>query len=326
MSLEITPSDDSGRAAILALARDPALESEYDAFAEPDFLDRKLGDPYCDRAATLIAREDGEPVGFSIVYVLPRSEGGAWAAVRIGVAGRRQRQGIGTALYTAARRALEDRAIPGGLREIIIATWRPNPAAEAFAARHGFQHVRCFWRMDRATATCPEPVWPAGVTLRTFDGSEAALVDWNGAYNSSFAQHYHFVPSSLDHARHISSTPQFLRDGLGLAYRGGRCVGFCRNEYVGKEGEIGVLGVVPEARGIGLGRALLRWGTRFFGARGEANVTLRVDGENESALALYRGEGFEVTRTRDMWSLVPPSAAADALSARETRSAAGTTR
>jgi len=324
MSLEITPSDDAGRDDILTLARDPALEREYDAFAEPGYLDRKLGDPYCDRDATLIARVNGEPVGFSLVYVLPRTEGGAWAAVRIGVAGRHQRQGIGTALYGAARRALEARAIPGGLQEIIMSTWRPNPAAEAFIARHGFHHARCFWKMDRATAGCPEPVWPAGVTLRVFDGSEAAIADWNGAYNSSFAQHYHFVPSSLDHARHLASSPHFLRDGLGLAFRDGRCVGFCRNEYAGKEGEIGVLGVVPEARGIGLGRALLRWGTRYFGARGEANVTLRVDGENESALALYRGEGFAVTRTRDLWSMVV--AAADPLSARETRSAAGTTR
>ena len=326
MSLEITPADDAGRDAILALARDPALELEFDALAEPNFLDRKLGDPYCDRAATLIAREDGEPVGCSIAYVLPRTEGGAWAAARIGVAGRRQRRGIGTALYNAVRRALEARAIPGGLQEIIMNTWRPNPAAEAFLARHGFHHARCFWKMDRATMGCPEPVWPAGVALRDFDGSEAMIADWNDAYNSSFAQHYHFVPSSLDHARHLATSPHFLRDGLGLAYRDGLCVGFCRNEYVGKEGEIGVLGVVPEARDIGLGRALLRWGTRYFGARGEAHVTLRVDGENESALALYRSEGFAVTRTRDLWALVLPSAPADALSARETRSAAGTTR
>jgi mycothiol synthase len=169
-------------------------------------------------------------------------------------------------------------------------------------------------------------VWPAGASPRVFDGSERALVDWNGAYNASFARHYHYVPASIELSRHIVSTPRFLRGGLGLAYREGRCVGFCGNERVGKEGEIAVLGVIPEARGIGLGRALLRWGVRYFGALGDATATLRVDGENESALALYRSEGFAVTRTRDLWAAVPASAASRPLSARETRSAAGTTR
>jgi ribosomal protein S18 acetylase RimI-like enzyme len=86
-----------------------------------------------------------------------------------------------------------------------------------------------------------------------------------------------------------------------------------------------VLGVVPERAGIGLGARCCA-GAALFRRAGEANVTLRVDGENESALALYRGEGFEVTRTRDLWSHVPQAQAADALRARETRSAAGTTR
>ena len=326
MNLQIARYETADREVLLALVRDPALEREFDSLADPEYLDHKLADSYCDRDATLIARVAGEPLGFSLVYLLPRAEGGAWAAVRVGVAGRHQRQGIGTALLVAARRALEARAIPGGLQEIIMSAWRPNPAAEAFAARHGFRAARQFWKMERPTAGCPEPAWPRGVTMRVFDGGEPAIADWNAAYNASFARHYRYVPSSLQHARELASSPHFLRDGLALAYRGGLCVGLCRNERVGDEGEIGVLGVVPEARGIGLGRALLRWGTRYFGARGEANVTLRVDGENESALALYRGEGFAVTRTRDLWAHVPPSAAADALSARETRSAAGTTR
>jgi len=186
--------------------------------------------------------------------------------------------------------------------------------------------VRRFWKMDCPTAGCPEPKWPSGVSMRIFDGSEPALAEWNAAYNASFAQHYHYVPSTLERARQIASAPDFPRDGLALAYRDDRCVGFCRNEWVGKEGEIGVLGVVPEARGIGLGRALLRWGVRYFGALGEAHASLRVDGENESALALYRSERFDVTRTRDLWAFVPSSAEAGALSARETRSAAGTRR
>jgi mycothiol synthase len=224
------------------------------------------------------------------------------------------------------RRTLEARGIAGGLQEIVFSAWQPNEAAAAFAARHGFDRVRAFWKMERPTAGCPEPAWPRGVSVRVFDGSEQAVADWNAAYNASFARHYHYVPSTIEHARELASASDFLRDGLALAYRGGRCVGLCRNEWVGREGEIGVLGVVPDAQGIGLGRALLRWGVRYFAALGEAGVTLRVDGENESALALYRSEGFAVTRTRDLWAVVLSAAAPGAISARGTRSAAGTRR
>ena len=180
--------------------------------------------------------------------------------------------------------------------------------------------------MERPGAACPEPEWPRGVSLRVYDGSEQALADWNSAYNASFAGHYRYVPATLELTRQHALSSHFLKDGLGLAYRDGRCVGLCRNEWMGNEGEIGVLGVVPEARGIGLGRALLRWGARYFIALGEKHVTLRVDGENESALGLYRSEGFEVVRTRDLWAIVVAGAGPATLSARETRSAAGTRR
>ena len=120
------------------------------------------------------------------------------------------------------------RAIRGRLSEILVSAWRPNEAAAAFAARHGFRHVRCFWKMDRATAGCPEPVWPPGVSPLIFDGSEPALAGWNDAYNASFAEHYHYVPATMELARQTASAKHFLRDGLVLAYRDGRCVGLCR--------------------------------------------------------------------------------------------------
>ena len=142
MSLHIERYEDADRAVLDALIRDPALAQEFDSLAEAEYLDRKLGDSYCDREATRIARMDGEPAGFCITYLLPRAEGGSWAAVRIGVAGRFRRRGIATALLAAARRALEGGAIAGGLREIMMAAWRPNEAEAGFAAHHGFQHAQ----------------------------------------------------------------------------------------------------------------------------------------------------------------------------------------
>jgi len=324
MSLAIASYREDDLAALRTLVHDPSLAGEFDALIESEYLDHKLADPLRDRDATLLAREGGEPAGFCIAFVLPRAEGGVWAALRIGVAEPFRRRGVASALLAAARLDLERREVAGGLHEMVMSAWRPNPTARAFAARHGFRHVRQLWQMEREAEGRSHPSWPEGVTLRVFDGGEAALAEWNQAYNAAFARHYHFVPATLELHRRIASAPLFLRDGLGLAYREGRCVGFCVNDRVGKEAEIGVLGVVPEARGIGLGRALLRWGVEWFGARGEERVTLRVDGENETALALYRSEGFTVSRTRDLWAIVPGVEATAALSGRESRTAAGT--
>jgi len=325
MSLALAPYREDDLAALRSLVRDPSLAYEFDALVEPDYLDHKLADSLRDRDATLLAREGGEPVGFCITFLLPRAEGGVWAALRIGVPERLRRRGIGSALLAAARRNLLARSIAGGVAEITMSASRPNEAVGAFAARHGFRAVRRFWKMERPVAPLPTPVWPEGVTLRIFDGSEQGFADWHAVYNSSFAQHYHFVPATIERLRKISAAPLWLAGGLALAYRGGRCVGFCANERLGKEAEIGVLGVVSEARGIGLGRALLRWGVCWFGERGEERVTLRVDGENDAATALYRSEGFTVQRTRDLWAIVPGEAGSAALSAPESRSAAGTT-
>lgn len=69
----------------------------------------------------------------------------------------------------------------------------------------------------------------------------------------------------------------------------------------GDHGEVHSIGVAPEARGVGLGRALLRWGVGWLQRQGAPAVRLVVDASNESALGLYHSEGFEVTRARRIW-------------------------
>ena len=131
---------------------------------------------------------------------------------------------------------------------------------------------------------------------------KSAIADWTDSYNASFARHYHSVRVGIEDTRQFIQRESFRPDGLALAYRGNHCVGFCRCELFGERGEIAVLGTVPEARRIGLGRALLRWGVRWIETQDVPRVTLMVDGENEDALALYRSERFEVTKTREVWS------------------------
>lgn len=300
MNLSIRPWTPADLETLRALVTGPSLAPSFDKFQGTHGLEHKLHDEILAKPGLQLAFVDGEPAGFGVPWVIPREGRSPMVMMRVGVTERFRRAGVGTAL--AHELLAFVRTLPlGDAAEIAGSAWTPNPAASALAAKLGFVHDRWFWLMQRPRGGAQEPVWPAGVTVRTFDGSEAMLRDWTDAFNDSFAQHYRFVASDVDHARSIAADPAFHADGLLLAYRDGAVAGFCRNELHASRGEVGVLGVAHAARGIGLGRMLLRWGVRWLEANSPERVTLLVDGENENALGLYRSEGFEVERTREIW-------------------------
>ena len=286
---------------VRGLLTHPSLQGEFGLLALPGVLEDSWEDPYADLALRWLALVDGVPAGTLFTLILPATDH-AWAMIRLGVIEPHRRRGLGSALLHTCCARLAEQQSARNLNETCMSAWIPSPSASGFAARHGFAHARFFWKMARARGNPPPVAWPPGIEARTFDGSEAALHDFNGAYNASFAEHYHYVASDLEHTRAVTTQRSFRAAGLMLAYRDGRCVGYCRNAIRGREGEIGLLGVVSEARGIGLGRSLLRWGTAWLEAQDCEPIELMVDGENENALALYRSEKFEVVRTREFWS------------------------
>lgn len=301
MSIRVTPCGALHLPTLRALARDPSLAFEFAQLqTDPGFEDM-MGDPMLPPELRWIASRDGEPAGFAFSFLAP-THGGAYAMVRMGVAERHRRRGVGSALLETAGQTLHAVRAEHGLNEINLSAWDPNPAAAGFAERHGFHHARDFWRMERPIGPVAKPQWPAGIVARTFDRSERALRDFTDAYNRSFAEHYHYVRSSLADNRAVTAQRHFRPDGVVLAYRGETCVGFCRNARYGDPGEVAVIGTVPEARGIGLGRALLRWGIAWLQDDFANPVYLMVDGENDYAVRLYRSEGFQVARTRLHWS------------------------
>ncbi|MFF8100729.1 GNAT family N-acetyltransferase [Streptomyces sp. NPDC016640] len=85
-----------------------------------------------------------------------------------------------------------------------------------------------------------------------------------------------------------------------VAEYGGRLVGYVRlgfptalaaNRHVR---QIQGLAVAEEARGLGVGRALVRAAVAEARERGARRITLRVLGHNTPARALYASEGFVV--------------------------------
>jgi len=301
MPLVIAPCRTDDLPTLRMLARDASLALEFEPLQSDTAFDDLMSDPFVPPALRWIASLDGAPVGFAFSFLAPTHDG-SFAMVRLGVVEAHRRRGVGRALLATTQAALAGLRVSHGLREVSVSAWEPNPVAQAFAELHGFQVARHFWRMERPRGPVGLPAWPDGIVVRAFDGGEAALVDFHTAYNRSFADHYHYVRSSLEDTRAITTQKHFRPEALALAYRNEECVGFCRNARWGEPGEVALIGVAPEARRLGLGRALLRWGVTRLQDEQARPVYLMVDGENESALTLYRSEGFAVQRTRIHWS------------------------
>lgn len=107
----------------------------------------------------------------------------------------------------------------------------------------------------------------------------------------------YFVSMQLD-----AATFRFMVDTWDIDLSRSRVApgkGLCNLAVRGDRGWIGGIGVVPEARREGLGRALM------LAVLGEAPpvVTLEVLEQNEPAIRLYEALGFERTRVLEVWSL-----------------------
>lgn len=75
---------------------------------------------------------------------------------------------------------------------------------------------------------------------------------------------------------------------------------------LGKSAALGAVqnvGVIPEHRGLGLGRALVLKALDGFRSAGLKRVYLEVTADNEQAVALYQSIGFRLTRT--LYKAVP---------------------
>jgi len=79
-----------------------------------------------------------------------------------------------------------------------------------------------------------------------------------------------------------------------VARRSRRIVGYCVSSATGAEAEVISLAVVPEHRGAGVGRALMRHTMTRLKRRRVCTLALMVRPENQDALHLYRRLGFRV--------------------------------
>jgi mycothiol synthase len=277
-------------------------------YGVPDFeLDDLLsewGSPGLDleRDAWLVEAADGRPAAYAIlyfdddvdVYVLPEFRG----------------RGIGAGLLgRAERRALERARGIGVLVGQALSS--VNLAGRDLLTRAGYRPVRTYWRfvlpLDEPP---PEPRWPEGVRVRTFDPERDgkavhSLIETAFADNERYrGQPYsEWVASNIDREA-------FDPELWFLAVADGDVVGSIVCPNYESEGWVRQLAVARAWRGRGVGMALLLKAFGEFFRRRRPHVGLVVDSWNRTgARALYERAGMQIERehTRFEKTLRAPS-------------------
>ncbi|MFB9516797.1 mycothiol synthase [Streptomyces purpureus] len=148
----------------------------------------------------------------------------------------------------------------------------------------------------------PEPVIPDGIAIRTFVPGQDDEA-WLAVNAEAFAHHPEqgsLTQRDLDDRK---AEPWFDPKGFFLAVResDGKIVGFHWTKVHAEKqlGEVYVIGILPEAQGGGLGKALTAIGLRHLAAQGMPTAMLYVDADNAAALAVYERLGF-VTHEVDL--------------------------
>lgn len=88
-----------------------------------------------------------------------------------------------------------------------------------------------------------------------------------------------------------------------LAYKGENIIGKINVQCIRSIGGIYGLGLLPEFRGRGYGRAILAEGLRKLNDLGAKETILQVSAENETALNLYHSCGFKIVSTMDYFTV-----------------------
>ncbi|MBE1533313.1 mycothiol synthase [Actinomadura algeriensis] len=167
------------------------------------------------------------------------------------------------------------------------------PAAAALAAAEGFDRARALFQLRRPAADpLPAPKIADGVSLRAFRPGEDEDA-WLRVNARAFADHPEQGAWTIEDVRDREAEDWFDPAGFFLAERAGRLAGFHWTKvHPGGIGEVYVVGVDPDAQGLGLGRALTLAGLHHLRDLGLDRLMLYVDESNTAAVRLYESLGF----------------------------------
>lgn len=274
-----------------------ARSSPADARAE---LHEHGADPATD---SRVALAGDEIVGLARVWEASAEEVRLYARTHPEAIGR----GIGTALLGFCENRARELS-RGRTRELTTTSWAADDQAPELLAALDFSPVRYFLQMRIAAAAIPSRgAWPADIRVDPFPGGTVAEDALYRAWRSSFAGHWGRLDQGAETFWEERRNPErevypFDPALWFVVSRGGEVVGFSLCELNGELGHVAELGVVDEARGQGLGYALLTHSFHELRARGAREIVLDVDAENvTSALRLYRKAGMTPEPSFTIW-------------------------
>lgn len=251
-----------------------------------------------DRDAWVIEDTDGTIIGIADVT---DDEPGVTSSFAV-VHPDRTNSRLRAMLWDAAERRAAERQAGHPNPRVRHATNADDEAENAELAARGMRIVRHFWHMQidlDGTETAADP--PPGVTIDhpTHDD----LPGMHRIVMTSFRDHFGHDDLPWEAWRdEVTSSPTFHLGTCLVARLDGDAVGALIAEDTGDRGWIGTVGVLENARGRGIGEALLRRSFADFAARGTPRVLLNVDAANSTgATALYERVGMRVLRPWLLW-------------------------
>jgi mycothiol synthase len=248
-----------------------------------DLRDEWRGTDFDLAADALVAEtEDGLIVGYAVIGP---------PGTRVAVSPKHEGRGIGATLLSWAEHRTRERG-RAQHRQWVAAN---NSRARALLLSAGYERSRSYWRLSRELDALgePEPL-PPGSRVRPVDvaGDTEALYALN---NACFADNLDYSPESLVAFREEHLQPHDFEAGLSaVAQTGDVPVGFllARRWQMENAGFVDLLGVHPQVRRRGLGRALLTAAFSRFAAAGLRTAQLGVASDNQRAISLYERCGM----------------------------------
>lgn len=204
-------------------------------------------------------------------------------------------QGVGVRIVEAIRDLRGARGLEG------LKAWSHgnHEAAAELATDYGFTPERELWKMVLVRHPHEDtPPLPEGVRIRTFEAGRDEE-PWLAANRAAFEHHPEQGQLRRSDLEARMAEAWFDPKGFFLAVDPSeRILGFhwtkihpAHGEHRAL-GEVYAVGVVPEAQGRGLGRALTLHGIDYLHGLGLGTVMLYTDADNRPAVAMYRRLGF----------------------------------
>ena len=236
-----------------------------------------------------VAELDGKLVGYG--QILPRTKN--YSSIYIVVHPAHRRQGLGsTLLALTLARARETES-----HSFLVYATRQNLGANAFLLYHGFEVAGTSGVMVAPVSELPQAEIPSGYSLRRYpelDDPRTVIQGLDQCYKDMVGHH-----------QNVTSADRYMNyygeEGIHLLFNEhGTLIGICAGKPQGKTDERGVSdlldapGLIKEYRHRGFQRFLTLAVINWLREKGKHPITLEYWGDEEDAIEIYRGLGFEL--------------------------------